>query len=188
MKKLLLTLTALASLTMANYSAKALNKEHDFTVGLGSTLEECKQFYAALDKTDSVQNGPLGKDDLGFDRYQFVAEGYAITVSLDETGKVISITYSARGTFEDGMIAKLLANNAPKAKWYGRSTDNLNYNPYYNKPYFWYAAEDKNLDDMGCYFAVLRTYLLRKENEFELQVGTKRVNELIYEHGKASEL
>jgi hypothetical protein len=93
---------------------------------LGRTLNECKQYYSAVRGNVLDKDGPLGKDDLGLDCYEFYAQGYSISVSFDVTGKAASVIYAGRGTFEDGGIEKILANNAPKAKWYGPSTYNLN--------------------------------------------------------------
>jgi hypothetical protein len=153
-KKAILMLTAGASLTMASASQ----------AGLGWTLDECKAHYG----TDGV---PDGKDDLGLDGYLFSSPNYMISVSLDETGKVICETYIT-AFFKDGAIEKILAKNAPKANWH-KADQASSSDP--NKPVCWDGFEDGKEK----YFAILTQHIIFGAALKKLQVSTTKVNDLI---------
>jgi hypothetical protein len=107
MKKILLMTVTVAGFMIANAAQAAL----------GWTLAECKQHYGA----DGTTNG---KDELGLDSYDFSAQGYKINVSIDETGKVITVSYMTP-SFDDGAIDKILANNAPNVTWSAGSNQGM---------------------------------------------------------------
>jgi hypothetical protein len=99
--KALLTLMALASLTIAN-TAKA---------GLGWSLAECQDHYG-----DSRQGRPT--NDNGRQKYFFRTDDYYISVWLfDDAVSCISYKRVDGGVISQSEIGTLLQANAPKADW-----------------------------------------------------------------------
>ena len=152
-------MVAIASLTIA-YTSRA---------AIGWTLDECKQHYGSEGTAD-------GKDELGLESYEFSAQGYRINVSLDETGKVISVSYMTP-TFEDGAIDKILANNGPNLNWIKGSNQGVFADQ--SKPAYWSAE--------GC-FAVLNHKTFFGTPVMKLQVSTDKVNDLITKKRKPEDL
>jgi hypothetical protein len=103
MKKTLLILTAVASLTIPRYAHARL----------GWTLEECEKQYG----------DPTGDPTLGLSAhqgYQFHVGNYLLTIEF-ENGKASAIGYEFRpGThsrFTQPVIADLIAKNTPGISW-----------------------------------------------------------------------
>jgi hypothetical protein len=165
MRKITLVLTALASLAIASTSQAAI----------GWTLDECKSHFH--------DDHPLstGKDDLGLDQYMFNAQGFRITVAFDETEKVISVMYLTP-SFEDGDIDKILKNNAPNAKWEEGSNHGVFADT--SKPAYWFATENGKHN----YFAVLTSAMVFGTPMKRLQVSSVKINDLIEQSRKSSDL
>jgi hypothetical protein len=110
------------------------------------------------------------------DSYDFSAQGYKITVCLDETGKVISVNYITP-YFDDGAIDKILENNAPSVTWSKGSNQGNFADP--SKPAFWSADG---------YFAVLTHMTFFGTPVMKLQVSTEKVKTLIEQKRKPADL
>jgi hypothetical protein len=104
MKKILLLLTVIASLTIANAQA-----------GLGWTLDECKQHYGEALPFDV-------KPYAGRVEYAFHAKGFDILVFI-LNGKVSRVAYLGESALDLGQIHNLLVSNAPGVVWDGPIKD-----------------------------------------------------------------
>jgi hypothetical protein len=140
--------------------------------GLGWSLAECQTHYKSEGST-------TGKDDLGLDAYSFSTQGYSINVAL-ENNKVITISYVTQ-SFDDGVIEKILATNAPKATW---TKDDNGWFTDHSKPVYWTGTEN----GIGTYFAILTQITIFGTPVQKLQVSLQEVSDMINKQRKTSDL